>query len=591
MNAPLSANAFPPPITDRIAWARAAASPVAAEVIALADKALASETPYVGIKDWEHWWETGERLSAEKRHNQRRYRMVRMTLAAALTGDAKYIPGIEREITTILDEPTWVHCAHDFDYRETRVLDPEIPAIDLFSAMTCQAMAETDAIIGEKLDPALRTRMTVLVRKRGVEFFLARNDYRWETGKVSPNWLAVCAGGVAMAALHLEQDEATLAAVLAKTKRCFDRYFATFPNDGGCLEGLGYWEKSMAYVAMLGDLLERKRSGGWSPLDDPKVIAIAAFPARVALAPGFYPAFSDTGVTRQPQAALLHFLARRLNQPQLFALDVTPEAERRLTTRPTGEQIRDLFWHQPAKHDARLPSTDWLPETEWFIARHPAAKLAIAIKGGSNDEPHNQNDVGSFVIALDGETPIAELGAPAYHRDYFTNDKRYTYLAARSAGHSVPLVNGVEQAAGPAHRTASAARLRDAGSEGLRLDLTPAYPASAGLSRLIRTLELASDGDGEVMLTDHAVFAAGPGELASTLVTHGEIRFPEQGTAVITVGDARLAVSYDPRQIAPRILEDHGVPLRDAPAVVRRLVLTHRPAREAEIVLKFKPVF
>jgi hypothetical protein len=30
--------------------------------------------------------------------------------------------------------------------------------------------------------------------------------------------------------------------------------------------------------------------------------------------------------------------------------------------------------------------------------------------------------------------------------------------------------------------------------------------------------------------------------------------------------------------------------LRDAPDVVRRLVLAHRPAREAEIILTFTPV-
>jgi hypothetical protein len=590
MNAPLAFSRFPPPASDRIAWERAATSPVAAEVIALADKALSSETPYVGVRDWEHWWATGERLSAEKRHNQRRYRMVRMALAAALAGNDRYVPGIEREIAAMLDEPTWVHCAHDFDYRDTRVLDPEIPSIDLFSAMTCQAMAETDEIVGEKLDPALRSRMLALVRKRGVEFFLARNDYRWETGKVSPNWLAVCAGGIAMAALHLERDKATLDAVLVKTRRCFDRYFATFPHDGGCLEGLGYWEKSMAYVAMLGDMLERLRPGGWSPLNDPKVIAIAGFPARVALAPGLYPAFSDTGVTRQPQAALLHYLARRLNQPELFALDRISPTERRYTTRPTGEQIRDLFWHLPAKNDRTLAPVDWLPQTEWFVARHPAGRLAVAIKGGSNDEPHNQNDVGSFVIALDGETPVAELGAPAYHRDYFTKEKRYTYLAARSGGHSVPLVNGVEQAAGAAHRTASTARLSDPGAEGVRFDLTPAYPAEARLERLIRTLEFSTGGDGLVRLTDRAVFAGGPGELASTVVSHGEIVFSEHGKAIITIGGARLALAFDPMLIAPRVLEDHGVPLRDAPDLVRRLVLTHRSALTAEIILSFTPV-
>lgn len=56
---------------------------------------------------------------------------------------------------------------------------------------------------------------------------------------------------------------------------------------------------------------------------------------------------------------------------------------------------------------------------------------------GHNADHHNHNDCGSFLLNLDGAPALLEIGAPEYVHDFF-NDKRYTFLAARPLGHSVP---------------------------------------------------------------------------------------------------------------------------------------------------------
>lgn len=72
-----------------------------------------------------------------------------------------------------------------------------------------------------------------------------------------------------------------------------------------------------------------------------------------------------------------------------------------------------------------------------------------------------------------------ELGAPEYTADTF-GPKRYSLLATRSSGHSLPIVNGHEQASG--RESAAQVLVVEAGPSlvRVRLDLTGAYPAAAG---------------------------------------------------------------------------------------------------------------
>ena len=66
------------------------------------------------------------------------------------------------------------------------------------------------------------------------------------------------------------------------------------------------------------------------------------------------------------------------------------------------------------------------------------ASDAFAIKGGNNGEPHNHNDVGSFLYFIGEEEIISDLGAGEYTKAYF-GPERYSVLCCSSRGHSVPI--------------------------------------------------------------------------------------------------------------------------------------------------------
>lgn len=590
---------FPfPTYAERSRWAPHTHTPLGREIQARAEAALAEPTPPIAASAFLAFERTGERDPYEAPHERRRTRLILFTLAECLQGQGRFLDAALDELWAICEESSWVIPAHAADYPHG-LPDPDLPLIDLFSAITAATVAEVDYLLGDALHPAARARVRHEVERRSTAAFLARDDYPWlgHGPKKINNWMPVCAGGTAIAALYLEQNPDRLAAVLAKALEGIERYLATFGEDGGTAEGVGYWEKGLFFVAALGELLAARTAGRVDLLAHPRLPQIARFPARAVLSPGVYVPFSDTGLDRKPQLALLHFLARRYNLPELAALGSYDSATRTLTNRGPAEKLRDLFWHPPepqGQEGDRLPAADLLADIQWFFARaNPGdpAGLVLAAKGGHNAEPHNQNDVGSFVVHWRGESLLADLGAMRYTRDTFRGATRYGMLANRSLGHSVPLVNGQEQAAGPG----GAAWCRweaEPTCDTLALDLAPAYPPAAGLVALERRLTLERhEPNGAIRLRDRAVFRDGPGTFASVLISLARARVVEPGQLILEGERGRLLVAFDAEQIETRIETLRDVDLRGGPRSVTRVSLAHSgSAHELVIEIQILPL-
>ena len=134
------------------------------------------------------------------------------------------------------------------------------------------------------------------------------------------------------------------------------------------------------------------------------------------------------------------------------------------------------------KEDLKLSGSrmDILEKAEWLIAESENS-CGLAIKGGSNDEPHNHNDVGHFIYISGDKVISADLGAGEYTRDYF-GDGRYGILCCSSLGHSLPVIDGQGQKAGKQHRADVFSVVRHGISDGKReeaaeitIDMTSAY--------------------------------------------------------------------------------------------------------------------
>jgi hypothetical protein len=221
--------------------------------------------------------------------------------------------------------------------------------------------------------------------------------------------------------------------------------------------------------------------------------------------------------------------------------------------------------------------------------------LVVAVKGGTNAEVHNHNDVGTLIVHANRESLIADIGRGRYTRAYFSQPPSYPGVLARSSlGHSVPVPNGQAQVRGAGH----GATLLEHGADGVRdwtsIEFKDAYPETADLALLQRTVALrrrASHGmpSGRVELVDRARFATRPGTLESVLMTFGEAEITPPMVRLRGERGA-LHVSYDPQIVTPSVETLRGVDLYGGPRDVRRIRFALlQPAREATIRLRIEP--
>ena len=174
----------------------------------------------------------------------------------------------------------------------------------------------------------------------------------------------------------------------------------------------------------------------------------------------------------------------------------------------------------------------------------PREGLFLAVKGGHNNESHNHNDVGSFVVYCGGEPVLIDAGVGAYTRQTFSAD-RYKIWSMQSNYHNLPIINGEGQRAGAQY--ASRDEVYDEDAASLTMQLAGAYPAEAGVESFIRSAALS---DGAVAITDSIVLS-GEGEVDFIFLTHRRPELSEKGKIALNTG---CVLNY-PSEMAAEIEE------------------------------------
>lgn len=527
-----------PPLGD-VAWAVARANPAVAAwfvpVAARADADAVEPLPELSDELYADFSKTGDRLPFERPYFERRRRLGRAAMVVLLGDDAarvRILPSFLSKLEAILAEESWSLPAHV--WTEPGGKNPWM--IDLFAAETANNLAEILAVLAAVIPADLARRIRTRLRVHVFENYVApRTSFHWLT--ISNNWNAVCHQGVLGAALAVEEDHALVARMLSLAAARLPMFLEGFGADGSTSEGPGYWSYGFGWFCELNAQLEHRTAGRLSILEgDAKIAAIARFAPLMTLSNGHMVNFSDGGRTGRLGAPLLSYLGRRLDDANLAAQGAflyraqteaglsIDEARRdffnmtRIALRtPPIETIRSA--REPIQPDA------WFPDYGAIVARGTDSFgrfWEFAAKGGHNDEHHNHNDCGSFLLNLDGTPALIEIGAPEYVRAFFS-DARYTFLAARSLGHSVPLVNGWEQSAG---RVFSAEVLKaEIGDDRVEfvVDLTKCYPPEARCEKLHRAFVFEKSA-GRLSITDTCVLSV-PGTVECMLICppHAEL--------------------------------------------------------------------
>jgi hypothetical protein len=586
-----------PPARDRTAWEKVRhdlGAETVAQYIANAENASEMPIPTLPATLYLEFITIGERTGYENPVSIRRAMLSTLTLAECLEYQGRFLEPLLNLVWAICEESSWAYPAHQYD-----LTDVEKPYIDLFATMTGRQLAEFDLLLGAEMDELVGKRIRYEVNHRLFKPFMTPHRQWWwmynTLDKRTNNWNAVCNGNIVSAAILLEQDNTRLAEIIARAARSLDDYLDTFDADGGSTEGPGYWSYGFGNYVLMAHLVEQRTSGRLDFLGSEQIRKISQFPARTILSHNLFVSFSDCDLHVSLRAPLLAFLAKRLDLPELMALAQQQPHE---PSAPSVEEIlpwglRNLFWTLATTSEPFIPTKqDWYEEMMWMVARYEPENpdaLVLAVKGGHNQEMHNQNDVGSIIVHVNGESVIADIGRGRYTRAYFS-DSRYEHFVCQSIGHSTPVPNGQQQGAGREYAAVLLDQRTNDTLDLMSIELKGAYPPEADLESLKRTVILYRDNpDGWVELIDRVTFATHAGNLDSVLTTLGDVVIASDH--VILKGEqGTLRVEYDADSVGVRVQKMKDVDLAEGLADVNRVIFTLAEATQTgEIRLNIYP--
>ena len=433
-----------------------------------------ADIPQVTYTQYRTFQRTGDRDSFQRPFFAKRKRLTQHVLAVWLLGQDDRMDRVNDFVWSICEETSWILPAHESSNKYT----------DLGAAETASELAFTVYLLGDKMPREVRDRVYQEVNRRVITPYIEHPHAQWWWAGRN-NWTAVCAGSIGEAVLLLEPDVDRQAVALAQVVDQLNRYIDhAFAPDGGCLEGVGYWNYGLCHFVGCAELLQARTKGRIDLLGQPKIAKIARYPLAVSLGPGAFASFSDAHEAGWLAPFIAVKMAERGNAPGLLGLTRGGPSWR------VGEDLFDLIWWGGKKREAPPLHDELLPESGIAkLVGTAAGKQSILVaKAGTNGESHNHNDVGSFIFRVDGETYLTDPGAGLYNRDYFSS-KRYENVFANSYGHSVPRIGGHLQQPGSHHK----GTLSRGKGEALRIEFDKAY-ANPELSRAERTLALTQDG-------------------------------------------------------------------------------------------------
>jgi hypothetical protein len=468
---------------------------------------------------------TGSRKEYEDVYFKRRRRLNTFAILSLAYGKKEYIEALEDIMWAICDEYTWVLPAHALvrgvPLREkeegfglvngkiTGELRDHKKCIDLFSAETGFALSEIIYLLSDKLDNLVVDRAEKEIRERILKPFTELNSmFWWEI--IKNNWSSVCSGSVGAAAIYQIEDEAVLAPILHRVLSAMEAFLSGFNKDGACLEGLDYWNYGFSFFVYFAELLRRRTAGKIDLMMWEKVKEIGLFQQKWYLSEDKIISFSDSSLSAKFKPGLTHYLKKRFNEVEIPDMRYSEGYGEDYCGR-WGSAVRNFVWlnrdyisisHGPIKKDAVY----YLEDSKYFITRKikDGHVICFAAKGGHNDEPHNHNDIGSFILHVDGETLLADIGWGQYTKQYF-GEERYNHLCNGSQGHSVPVVNGTLQSSGRDFEGKVINVLQKEEMDEFSLDISGAYD-KIELKSLIRSFKFDKTGEIKLSLKDEFVF-------------------------------------------------------------------------------------
>ena len=444
----------------------------------------------------------GNRTRYEEASFGIRKQFVCLVMAEIMQGRGRFLPSIRKGLHYFIEKEAWwgIPAHYPKDHPEK-----DIQPVDLFNAETAGMLAWTLYMLEDEInrkEKELCDQVKSEIDRRFLKPVLNQpqgwknNANNWNTW-ITSNWLETV--------LICEQDAKQRDAAFKGVQQCLRTFMKGYPDDGGCEEGVSYWDCAGASFFESLYFMQFAPKQAVLTLTDAqkkKVENMGKFITTMYINDLTFVNFSDAQAQNVPNINILFPYGAYLQNEQMMQLAAYVGKKYQYSIKPTTLFLKSGNY---PKLGRELMLLSMLPKYQATAAVEPKTEDAylvnsqimvassknwfVAAKGGNNAESHNHNDIGNFIIYHNNQPVVIDLGRDTYTSKSFSN-QRFELMNCRSAYHNVPIINGLEQKDGKKYRADKVSHVFADGVSSLSLNLEKAYTEGAHVEKWQRTIAL-----------------------------------------------------------------------------------------------------
>lgn len=476
-----------------------------AMAIARAEKALDKEIPFLPLSLYRDFFLTGNRANYETPFFARRNIMLDLLFGEMAEGKGRFLDKLADVVWAILEESSWTLPAHA--YTSPTIPTTQVPEVynservyglALFSAATSAALSAVylhakDAL--DKISPVICERIAYAVKERAIKPFLTCTF--WWTGMTGGrvcNWLPWITSNVLYATAVIERNTTIRTEVVTRAMSYLDNFTGIYHDDGGCDEGAGYWSHAGGSMFDCLEIIEDMTGGEVKVYSHPLIRAMGEYIARVNISGNRYVNFADCHALVGQSDGMIRRFGEKCGSEVLRTFgESLNETYKSLEVNPSApyRSIKSLMTpFVTVKPTTRVARNTYFPDLKVLVSREndsTGREMFLAFKGGHNDECHNHNDVGSFIVYYGGEPVLIDVGVGTYTRQTFSS-QRYELWFMQSNYHNLPTFDGNGEKDGA--RYSSSNEQYDEATGRFTIEAAGAFTSDVGVKSFVRSMVL-----------------------------------------------------------------------------------------------------
>lgn len=543
-----------PDYNDRAGWDALTGS-LRSQIISRGEAALSYEWEVIKATDYIEYVRSGNRETLGQPFGANRSALSNLFIAELAEGEGRFMDQIANGIWFFCEMTSWAASDNLPDYNEHRI-DLVVGDMGSFLAWTYYFLKDEL----DKVHPLISKRLRQTLQDRILNEYMVR-DYSWHAFNATPltkvnNWTPWVNFNAISVFLLLENDPDKLAAAIYRSMVSVDNFINYYHEDGACEEGTSYFSHAVGKMYDYLQILSYAGVPVSSIFEEPVIRKMGEFISKAYIGDGWIVNYCDASPRFNGPIGVIFRYGEAVGSDEMkqfasYLYHREKNAEYIISGNDIFRTIENLKSHQTLITTKPATSTEpftWYPQTELLFI-HDKSGFFLSTQGGTNQQSHNHNDVGSFVLFYNNKPVFIDVGVGTYTRQTFDSD-RYSIWTMQSDYHNLPVINGISQRSLGSSRSPDEEKYsaRDVKFDSRRsvfsADISGSYHPDSKVQSWKRSYDL--NPEGRLTIEDQFVLTEAIVPNQVNFITQQEPDISQQGKARLNIDNQVIALTYDP---------------------------------------------